>query len=487
MTLRTSLRCALGASTIAVTLLVPATPATAHPLGNFTVNVYGGIIVQPDAIVIDYVVDMAEIPAFRERRSIDADLDDTVDEQESLRYGSSTCARLADGLGVRVDGKGIALAASGVHALTFPPGAGGLSTLRLECRLSGAATIAPDTAVSVVDRNFPDAIGWREITAAGDGVTLSNSDVPDISATRRLTAYPAAELPPDVRRAAFSASPGGPRLAALPEPGASPVGSDATAIGDRDGGLLASLIGRDELTPLLVAAMIAVALGVGGLHALGPGHGKTLIGAYLVGAGGTVRHAVGVGAAISVMHTASVLALGLVVLSAERTFAPERVYPLLGLASGLVALGLGSALLVSRIHPMITEGHQHQHVHGHVHGEDGQRGGSPNHADPPSSPLSRRGLMALAFSGGILPSPSALVVLLASVSLGRTALGLTLIAAFSLGLASALVGVGVLTLRARDIAERRLTERAARLLPVVSAGAILAMGVFLTVRGAIQL
>jgi ABC-type nickel/cobalt efflux system permease component RcnA len=95
--------------------------------------------------------------------------------------------------------------------------------------------------------------------------------------------------------------------------------------------------------------------------------------------------------------------------------------------------------------------------------------------------------MALAFSGGILPSPSALVVMLASVSLGRTALGLTLIAVFSLGLALALVGVGVLTLRARDFAERRLTERAARLLPVVSAGAIAAMGIFLTVRGAMQL
>ena len=487
MTLRTSLRCLLGASTIAIVLSVPATPAAAHPLGNFTVNVYGGIIVQPDAIVVDYVVDMAEIPAFRERRGIDADLDDTIDEQESLRYRSSTCARLADGLGVRVDDMSIALGALDVHALTFPQGAGGLSTLRLECRLSGAATIARGTAVSVVDRNFPEAIGWREITAAGDGVTLSNSDVPAVSATSRLTAYPAAELPPDVRRAAFSARPGGPGLAALPEPGAGPVGSDATVIGDRDDGLLASLVGRDELTPLLVAAMIAVALGVGALHALGPGHGKTLIGAYLVGAGGTVRQAVGVGAAISVMHTASVLALGLVVLSAERVFAPERVYPLLGLASGLVALALGSVLLVSRIHPMITEAHQHPDLHPHVHGDDGHRGGSPSHGVAPSSPLSRRGLMALAFSGGILPSPSALVVLLASVSLGRTVLGLTLIAAFSLGLASALVGVGVLTLRARDIAQRRLTERAARLLPVASAAAIVAMGIFLTVRGAVQL
>ena len=479
---RSLLRSALAASVVALAVLIPSAPATAHPLGNFTVNVYGGIIVQPEAIVVDYVVDMAEIPAFRERRNIDADLDDTIDEQESLRYRSSACASIADGLGVRVGGRGVPLAASDVHALTFLQGAGGLSTLRLECRLAGAAAISPETAVSVVDRNFPEAIGWREITAVGDGVTLSSSDVPGESTTRRLTAYPATELAPDVRRAGFSATPGGPRLAALPGPGVTPAGSDATAIEGRDGGLLASLVGSDELTPLLVAAMIVVAIGVGALHALGPGHGKTLIGAYLVGAGGTVRHAVGVGAAISVMHTASVLALGLVVLSAERMFAPERVYPVLGLASGLVALALGSVLLVSRIHPMVTEDHQHPHVHGHTHDV-----GSPGHSVAPSSPLSRRGLMALAFSGGILPSPSALVVMLASVSLGRTALGLTLIAVFSLGLALALVGVGVLTLRARDFAERRLTERAARLLPVVSAGAIAAMGIFLTVRGAMQL
>ena len=183
------------------------------------------------------------------------------------------------------------------------------------------------------------------------------------------------------------------------------------------------------------------------------------------------------------MHTASVLVLGLLVLSAERTLAPERVYPLLGLASGLIALALGSALLVARIHAAAherrhrTRGHRRGHGHAHPH-DDGA--GS-------TSPLSRRGLIALAFSGGILPSPSALVTLLAAVSLGRTALGILLIAAFSVGLAASLIGVGLVTLRARDVAERRLTDRAALLLPVASSAAIAAMGLFLTVRGAAQL
>lgn len=494
---RASIRVLVLAGTIIATgVLIPATPALAHPLGNFTVNVYGGLIVQPDAIVVDYVVDMAEIPAFRERRVIDADLDDRIDEQESLAYRDTVCTSLAEGVAVRVDGADVSLTSSGVHALAFPEGAGGLSTLRLECRLAGTVTIGADATVSYVDRNFPDTIGWREVTAVGDGVTLSNSDVPAASPTGRLTAYPGSELPPDVRRADLSTTPGGPRLAALPQPGTGDQEAEASAIGGRDGGLLASLVGREEITPLLVAAMVLVALGVGALHALGPGHGKTLIGAYLVGAGGSVRHAVGVGAAVSVMHTASVLTLGLLVLSAERVFAPERVYPVLGLASGLVALGLGSALLVARIHAATAardgspQDHGADHPHAHDHGADHSHAhdhGAEDHDLSQRSPLSRRGLMALAFSGGVLPSPSALVVLLASVSLGRTVLGLVLIAAFSLGLASALIGVGILTLRARDLVERRFTDRAARLLPLASASAIAAMGLFLTVRGATQL
>jgi nickel/cobalt transporter (NicO) family protein len=214
--------------------------------------------------------------------------------------------------------------------------------------------------------------------------------------------------------------------------------------------------------------MLVVAVGVGAVHALGPGHGKTLIGAYLVGSDGTVRQAALVGVAVSVMHTASVLALGLLVLTAERLLPPERVYPWLGLGSGLVALGLGTALLISRIHALAAADHEHVHVHA-------------------GRPLSRRGLMAIAFAGGILPSPSALVLLLASVSLGRTALGLVLIAAFSVGLAISLAAVGALAVRARTLAEGKLSTRVMRLAPVVSAGCIAAVGAVLTVRGFLTL
>jgi nickel/cobalt exporter len=272
--------------------------------------------------------------------------------------------------------------------------------------------------------------------------------------------------------------PGGLRLRALPEPGQDAVAVPARG---RDGGILAAFAQSTELSFGLVALMLVVAVGVGALHALGPGHGKGLIGAYLIGGSGTLRQAIAVGCAVSVMHTASVLGLGLLVVSAERLLPPDRIYPWLGLVSGLVALALGSWLLVSRIHsvssrldgaPVDQDGHVHPH--GHIHQQ-------------PETPLSRRGLVALALAGGVLPSPSALVVLLTSISLGRTALGLVLIAAFSAGLAASLVVVGVLALRARSLMRRRLPTRVASWAPVGSAASIASIGVVLTVRGLFQI
>ena len=334
-----------------------------------------------------------------------------------------------------------------------------MSTLRLRC-LFGAAVDPAAHDLTFEDRNYADRLGWREVTAVGDGATIVRSDVPSESASDRLRSYPTDVAPSHVRSASLTFRPGGAPLQAQPGSGAAAPAS---------GGLLAGFAARSDLSPGLIALMIAVAIGVGAIHSLGPGHGKSLIGAYLIGAGGTLRQAAAVGAAVSVMHTASVLGLGLLVLSAERIFAPERVYPWLGLASGLVALGLGAALLVSRIHAL-SERRRHGHDHPH-----------------PEGPLSRRSLVALAFAGGILPSPSALVVLLGSVSIGRTALGLALIAAFSLGLAASLVAVGALAIRARHVATGRLPVGLMRLAPVVSAACIALVGVLLTTRGLVQL
>jgi ABC-type nickel/cobalt efflux system permease component RcnA len=190
-----------------------------------------------------------------------------------------------------------------------------------------------------------------------------------------------------------------------------------------------------------------------------------------------VRHAVAVGGSVAVMHTASVLALGLVVLTLTGVFAPERVYPWLGLSSGVIALALGATLLVSRLSRWSRSPDEHDHDdHGHGHGHDHAQAG----------PLSPRSLTALAVAGGILPSPTALVVLLAAIALGRVTYGLALIAAFSLGLAGALVVVGVVALRAGDALSSRVSGRTARLVPVLSAASIAALGLVLTLRGFAQ-
>jgi ABC-type nickel/cobalt efflux system permease component RcnA len=453
---------------VAAVLLAPAV-AAAHPLGNFTINRYAGIELAPGQVRIDYVVDMAEIPTVQVRPEMDADGDGEITDAELAAWATRTAPDLRSGLEVSIGGRPVPLHVVSASA-RFRPGQGGLDILRLEAAFAGPA---PDEGrLTFADADDGDRIGWREVTAVGvEGTALATSSVPARSVSNALLSYPRDLLssPLDVTTATVCFRPG---------PSTVVAGSEPTAASgprpDVTGGAFAGLVGR---TGPFMAVALLLALGFGALHALGPGHGKTLMAAYLVGAGGRVRHAVVVGGSVAVMHTASVLALGFVVLTLTQVFAPERVYPWLGLASGLVALGLGAMLLVSRLGRWgraSADGHPHDHDHGHVRVH--QHG----------SPLSRRSLTALAVAGGILPSPTALVVLLAAIALGRVAYGLALIAAFSLGLAGSLVVVGILALRARDALARRVSGRTARLVPVLSAASIALLGLVLTLRGFTQ-
>jgi ABC-type nickel/cobalt efflux system permease component RcnA len=238
--------------------------------------------------------------------------------------------------------------------------------------------------------------------------------------------------------------------------------------GIASGGGFADLAAPGALTPTAAVAALLLALGFGALHAMGPGHGKTITAAYLVGSEGRARQAAGVALAVAGMHTTSVLALGAIVFSVERAFPPERIYPWLGLLSGTLAIALGAGLLATRL----ARRRRHEHHH-HAHRIEAR-------------PLSRRGLALLAASGGLLPSPTAVIVLLASITLGRAAFGIALVGAFSVGLAAALALVGILAVSARSHLAPRL-GRWAGLLPIGSASAIAATGAFLVVRAAVQL
>jgi len=470
-------RALVVAGVVAAVLSAPAT-AIAHPLGNFTVNRYAGIELTPDEVRIDYVLDLAEIPTVQVRPEIDTDADGTVTDAERAAWAARTAPTLLANLILTVDGRPVPLDVVS-SSMRFCPGQGGLDILRLEATFAGP--VASTGELAFADANYADRIGWAEVTAAGaDGTAVAGSSVPARSVSNALLSYPQDLLssPLDVHEATLSFHPGTSVPAA-----ASTEASASEARPDVTGGAFAGLVGRTG--PFMPVALL-LAFAFGALHALGPGHGKTLMAAYLVGAGGRARHAVAVGGSVAVMHTASVLALGFVVLRLTEVFAPERVYPWLGLASGLIAFGLGASLLVARLGSWSGGRSDPEHHHPHERGSIAQHGLA--HPQPVRSrPLSRKSLTALAVAGGMLPSPTALVVLLAAVALGRIAYGLALIGAFSIGLAAALVVVGLIALRARDVVAGRMSGRTARLVPVLSAASIALLGLVLTFRGFVQI
>jgi len=430
----------------------------AHPLGNFTTNQFLGVMVGPAGVEIDYVLDLAEIPAFQERRVIDTNDDDQVSQPEEEAYRQTACSELSGGIGVSFDEQSLVLTGTGT-ALSFPEGQAGLVTLRLECsyRVEGSGS-----SLQVENNNYAERIGWREIVAGSDGIAIS-SELPSTSVSARLTAYPkdltAATL--DVRSGVVLIGVGDGSVS--PAVAVPATGTPMDALG--------SLISRGDLGTgaALLALAAAVALGAG--HALAPGHGKTIMAAYLVGNRGTVQQALGLGLSVAVSHTVGVLALGLATVAATRSFRPERVYPYASVVSGLIVLAIGIGLMVRTIRRIR---HQAAHRHGHHHDHDhGSR--------EVSSGIGWKGLVALGLTGGLLPSASAVVLLLGAVNLGRVEFGLALVAAFGVGMATAMVAVGLGLVAATRFGIRKMST--ATWLPRLTAVLPAAMGVVVTVIG----
>ena len=310
-----------------------AAPALAHPLGNFTVNRYARLEVSAGAVRVLYVLDLAEIPAFQERREVDAGPE---------AYARARAEEIATGLELVVAGEQRALTLLD-QTLEEPAGQGGLTTLRLTALYEAAlAEGEPDQLrrASFADTNEPDRIGWREIVVvARSDAEIVASDAPPEDVSDELRTYPEDRLqsPLDRRQVTFSFTPGS--IPAEPPP----LDGSSGALAEVDG--FAALITRTDLSPLAVASLLAVALGFGAVHAVGPGHGKTIMAAYLVSSRGRPRDAVLLGGVVSVMHTASVLVLGLVLVQVDRSVAAESVYPVLTLVSGLAVTGVGIWLL----------------------------------------------------------------------------------------------------------------------------------------------
>ncbi|HEY1370297.1 MAG TPA: sulfite exporter TauE/SafE family protein [Gaiellaceae bacterium] len=423
---------------LAAALIVPAL-ASAHPLGNFTINRFSRVEVSGHRLYVSYVLDMAEIPTFQARR-------EGIDPAAYAR-------RIAANAHLTVDGRPAALTPI-AHALAFPPGAAGLRTTRLEVVLRGPRLAGP-ADVHYRDANYADRIGWKEVVV-GDAPSRSHE----------LRAYPKDLLssPLDVTSVSTKLTPTqGPDTAPALTRGHALQAPDRVA----DSGF-AKLINRKLSGLALVGALLA-ALFWGAAHALSPGHGKTIVAAYLVGRKGTPLHAALLGLTVTVTHTIGVFALGLVTLALSSVILPDQLYPWLDLVTALLVISIGTTVLRARWRH--RRAHRHGHDHHHHHGHDHE------HA------RDLRSLLAVGISGGLLPCPSALVVLLAAISLHKVGMGLLLIVAFSAGLALAMTGVGLVAVVARSAFRRaRFDGPLVSALPALSALVIVAAGVAMTVH-----
>jgi nickel/cobalt transporter (NicO) family protein len=428
---------------IALAALLP--PATsAHPLGNFSVNRYSRVEVSGNRIYVHYVLDLAEIPTFQERQRV-------------RRAGFAT--EIGRGLKLTLDGRPAALQLVDSKR-ELRPGAGGLETLRFAAVYETPAT---GTRLAYRDTNFASRLGWREIVVRAErGARIESASVPATSRSDALNAYPQ-----DLLRDPLSVSAATAAFRAGAQPGVPPPLGSAPAPEPRGG--FESLISRDLGAGAILVALLLAAFW-GAAHALTPGHGKAIVAGYLVGTRGRPRDAVALGLIVTVTHTVGVFALGIVTLALSAFVVPEQLYPWLTLSSGLLVVGVGTSVLWRRLR------HRRQHAHGHHHHHH-------DHDHNHEHGYGRGGLLGVGIAAGLLPCPSALVVLLSAIALHRVGLGLVLILAFSAGLAATITTIGLIAVLARRAFSRlSLDGRFIRALPAASALAIVVVGVGITLK-----
>jgi nickel/cobalt transporter (NicO) family protein len=468
----------IAAACAAVAALAAPGGAVAHPLGNFTINQLAQVRIDRGDARIHYVLDQAEVPTFQQLQRFDADGSgaiDTASEERLVR--DDLLAEISGGLALTADGRDIPLGPSGDPEISFPEGQGGLALTRVEASYR-AALPAGAKRVELTNDAFGDRVGWDAIQILPGRGTDVTSTVPATDPTDGLRAYPQSLLssPPTQRDARFDVTRGSGQVTAPPGLSA----GDATSDRSLDG--FANALAGGNTHGLLILLLLLAAFGWGALHALSPGHGKTMVAGYLVGARGTPRHAVVLGLTVTATHTVAVFALGLVTLAASQYILPEQLYPWLGVLSGLLVVCIGFSVMRSRFRrwrALRTPGAHGHHDHGHHHHHEG--------------PVTMRSLIGLGVSGGIVPCPSALVVLIAAISQHRVGLGMVLILAFSLGLAATLTAIGLAVIYGGRIVRRLRPERRlfgsrfAGALPAISATLIVLAGALITVRAFPQL
>ena len=444
--------------------LILAGLLSAHPMGNSSVSHYSRFEVTPRGVELHYALDLAELPSLDLMRKWGVKPDSP--REKIQKHADEQAHEWARNLFITSAGRSV-MPSLQQTSVAFSDSADGNPTIRIAMKLTLA--VATGT-LEFEDKNYQDRAGWKEILIVpGEGVSIAKASHGAKELSQGLTAYPKGAPPQDLRAQVEWAV-----GAQQKDPLIVPIG-DSSPAPSRD--YLSTLLSNRNLTFGMMFAGVMVAFGLGAIHAMSPGHGKTIVAAYLVGSRGTMKHALFLGGMVTFTHTISVFLLGLATLFLSQYVVPDKVYPVLGAISGLSIVVIGLSLLIKRA-GMIW-GHNHSHGHDHDHHHHGPGG----HTHSPEGDINVGSLIALGASGGLVPCPSALVLLLTSIAIGRIAFGLVLLTAFSLGLAVVLMAIGCAVLFAKNLlpeSNRITTHPVFRFLPVASAAFIVCVGLVMT-------
>jgi ABC-type nickel/cobalt efflux system permease component RcnA len=479
-------------------------PLWAHPLGNFTINHLTKLAFERDRVLVHYVLDMAEIPTYQAMRDVTPD--GKMDARQLAAWAITESRTLTPLLELSADGHAVPLTIDLASAHTNP-GAGGLPTMYLTIDAHGSLPVGAATAtrrIAYNDATFPGRLGWHDVVV-----------VPASEPTRELTHYPSALIGSPRQTTSVGiqvAADGRTTISVTPEISADTSTSAGPAASQLRSNQLSDMLARGTSDWGFVVLTFLVAIALGALHALEPGHGKTLLAISLVGARATVKQAAILASALTVAHTIGVLALGVAINLFKGYFVPETIYPWITLLSGIAIAVIGARAVHRQIlerqplehahahghaathphdhtHVHDAHGHVHPHPHPHDHG-DGHTHAHDDleharaHAIPGIAPLTFGGTVWAAMSGGIAPCPAALVVLLAAVALNQVAYGIFVIVAFSFGLAATLTGLGIAVVRGASwLQGRPQFERFVTYGPLVSATVISAIGAVMVGQG----
>jgi ABC-type nickel/cobalt efflux system permease component RcnA len=468
----------------------------AHPLGNFTINRLTKLAVTPQRVTVRYFVDMAEIPTYQAMRATRSA--GVFSEAELQAWAKREAADDAAQLVLAIEGTARTLQIDDVRG-TIRSGAGGLPTLYLMFQAHSELPRAPVRSLTYRDNAYSGRLGWRDVVVA-----------PAAEPTHELTVYPNALV--GSLRATNAVE------VALDANGRAVVRAEAPLESTADGLPSAAQTRSNQLSDMLargsgdwrvVWLTLLVALALGALHALEPGHGKTLLAITLVGARATAKQATILALALTVAHTIGVLALGVALNLFKGVFVPEAIYPWITFGSGIVIAIIGARAVQQLVrrgvspHDAHTQfAHPHEHVqpddlagapgvhdhgsgpHSHSHDHDHDTAHAHAHAIRGTAPLRFGSTVWAAMSGGIAPCPAALVVLLAAIALNQVAYGIFVIVAFSFGLAVTLTGLGIAVVRGADwLSSRPQFEGLIRFGPFASAFSISTIGALMVGQG----